>query len=375
MKIIYCLEGTFNSGGKERIIIAKANWLSQHGHDVTILTTDQKDRPDFYPLDKVKRIDTDIMYSQTLTFNPLKKFIVTRHKNKIYKRKLKSIVEEIKPDIIVSAVGHELILLPKIKGKSKILVEIHFSRWFRLQRDRNGIWKFIDKYLTQRDYHYIRKYDKFVCLTEQDKLNWNGIKNIHVINNFIEKKNIIPSSLKNKQLIAIGRLSYQKGFDRLILAWRKVKEYHPEWKLELYGNGALKNYLNKLIEDNNLQDVITIHEPTQKIDSKYLESSGLVMSSHYEGMPMVLLEAMSFGLPLISFNCQCGPSDLITDGYNGFLVKEGDINGLSDAIIKLIENETLRQKMGENSFNRANQFLKDDIMAKWQNLLNSLIMN
>lgn len=373
MKIIYCLEGTFNSGGKERIIIAKANWLSQKGHDVTIITTEQKGRKDFYPLNRVKRIDTDLMYSETSNYNPLKKFSETRKRNIKYKERLTQILNELNPDIVISAVGHELKILPSIKGRSRILVEIHFSRWFRLQRSRKGIWALIDRYLTLRDYHYISKYDKFICLTDQDRSNWGKIKNIEVINNFIEKKSLKPSSLTNKQFIAVGRLSYQKGFDRLISAWRKVKTIHPDWQLNIYGDGNLKDYLIDLINQNNLHDVITIHNPTPEITSKYLESSGLIMSSHYEGMPMVLLEAMACGLPLISFNCQCGPEDLIKNGQNGFLVPEGDINALADSIINLIEDDNLRVKMGENSYKDIDKYLKDEIMNKWNNVFNKLI--
>ena len=373
MKIVYCLAGTFNSGGMERIVISKVNWLADHGYDVTIVTTEQKGRPDFFPINRnVQRIDLDILYSETNSFGVLRKALARRRLIKRHKSELSRVLKSINPDIVISTVGNEVGFLPSIKDGSRKIAEIHFSRWYRLQLNRKGIWEFIDKYLTFTDFNVLKKYNKFVCLTNEDKLNWGKINNIEVIPNFIENNPPQPAQLNAKSMIAVGRLSYQKGYERLIEAWRKVAEIHPDWTLNIYGDGELKVELQQLISDANLSSVIKLHSPSHDIMNEYLKNSALVLSSRYEGMPMVLLEAMSAGLPLISFSCQCGPRDLIKSGVNGILVPEGDIQCLADSIIKVIENPALKHALGNNSYKNSSEYNKEAVMKRWTSLFNSL---
>lgn len=370
MKIIYFLQGTFNSGGKERIVTRKANWLASQGHDVTIITSDQKGRPDYFPLEGVRRIDFDLMFSETSKKNFIKKYFQRRKLLKRDERLIRQYVNEIKPDIIISTFEYEKNILPRLKDGSAKLVEIHFSRWFRLQRNRKGIGRWIDKFLTKQDFRNVRKYKVFVCLTDEDKENWKGLKNVRVIKNFIEGKTEEPAALDNKKFIAVGRLSYQKGFDRLIEAWKGVNNKYPEWRLVIYGDGPLKESLLKKIADYELTEVVKIYPPVKDIHQKYLECSGLIMTSHYEGLPMVMLEAMEAGLPVVTFDYQCGPKDIIKDGENGFIIKDNDTVALAHAIGKLIQSPELRKRMGKKSFEMAKDFLPEKILPKWEALFN-----
>ena len=374
MKIIYCLAGTFNSGGMERIVISKVNWLAEHGYDVTIVTTEQNGRPDFFSLNKkVRRIDLDILYSNTNTYGIFKKAIKRHQLIHKHQLALAKVLQEIKPDIVVSTFGNEVGFLPSIKDGSRKVAEIHFSRWYRLQLNRSGVWKYIDKYLTYTDFQVLKKYDRFVCLTEEDKRNWGKINNIEVIPNFIEKIAQASAPLNNKSMIAVGRMSYQKGYERLIEAWGMVAKKHPDWILNIFGGGELKEELEQQISDANLKDVIKLHSPSKDIMSEYNHNSALVLSSRYEGLPMVLLEAMSAGLPIISFACQCGPRDVITPDYNGLLVQEGDIQGLANAILQVIDNPSLRMRLGHNSYEKSSEYKMDKIMNNWTTLFRSLI--
>ena len=373
MKIAYCLAGTFNSGGMERIVIGKANWLARHGYGVCIITTEQKGRPDFYPLDgRIKRIDLDILYSDTNNLGVIKKFFERFRRMKYHRTLLEDVIREERPDILISTFGNEVSLIPKIKADCVKIAEIHFSRWYRLQLNRKGIWKMIDKLLTAQDNKVLSGYDKFVCLTQEDRLNWDKHKNVDVIPNFIEAISETPAHLDTKEMIAVGRLSYQKGYDRLIKAWKIVTDTHPEWKLNIYGGGELYEELSSLIATQHLSEQVIIHPPVKNIEEKYLESSSLVLSSHYEGLPMVLLEAMSGGVPPIAFTCQCGPKDLIKDGVNGVLVEEGNIKELANAIIRLIENPQLRIMMGKKAFEDAKSYNVERVMEKWTALFHSL---
>ena len=132
---------------------------------------------------------------------------------------------------------------------------------------------------------------------------------------------------------------------------KKVNEKHSAWILEIYGEGSLRKELQDKIDSLNLTDTLVLKDNEKNIQSKYLEGSIYVMSSRYEGMPMVLLEAMSYGLPLVSFDCPCGPKDIIKDGKNGFLIKFGNTNEMAEKINYLIENENERIKMGKKSKN------------------------
>lgn len=373
MKIIYCLAGTFNSGGMERIVISKANWLSKNGYKVFIVTTEQNGRPDFFQLENsVSRIDLDIMYSENVTSNPLKKYIVRKNKMRKHQKRMIDIVEIENPEIIISTFGNEVSFIPFLGGDSKKIAEIHFSRWYRIQENRKGVWKWIDRYLTWQDKRVLSRYDKFVALTHEDEKNWKSLENIIVIPNFIQTLSNRSAELTNNSIIAVGRLSYQKGYERLVEAWRIVSQSYPEWKLDIFGNGELKADLLKTIACAGLSNNINLHEPTSDIINEYAKRSALVLASRYEGLPMVLLEGMSVGLPLISFTCQCGPKDIIKQEYNGLLIPEGDVQGLAAAILKVIENPSLRKRLGENSFIESKNYSIDKIMPRWIELFHSL---
>lgn len=369
MKIVYCLHGTYNSGGMERIVIDKANWLAQNGVEVIIVTTEQNGRADFFALyPSVKRIDLDILYSHTNGLNVLAKFFARTCRLKQHRERLAQVICKENPDIVISTFGNEVGFVPKIKHRAKRIVEIHFSRWYRLQLNRKGLWRMIDAYLTAKDKRILSKYDRFVCLTEEDRQNWGKVDNLVVIPNFIKQQASVPAKLTQKSMIAVGRLSYQKGYERLLKAWQMVAVRHPDWTLKIYGDGELKGVLEALIVSLGLAHCVEIKKPVSHIESEYLNSSALVLSSRYEGLPMVLLEAAAAGLPLIAFACQCGPKDVIENYKNGILIPEGDVEALADSIIQIIENENLRCKMGQAAYKTAEKFLMPNIMLKWLDL-------
>lgn len=376
MKILYCLAGTFNSGGMERIVIKKANWLVNNGFEVIIVTTEQQGRPSFFHIEnKIKRVDLDINYSEN-TYNGsiYAKYKTRRDKIHLHRQRLTKLLEQTKPDITISTYGNEVNFLYKINDGSKKIVEIHFSRWFRQQcKQPDVIYKLINKYLTFKDKRLVRHYDAFVCLTNEDKGYWGNMSNIHVIPNFIESDLDCHNMLTNKQIISVGRLNYQKGYDRLIRAWQIVHKAHADWELKIFGGGELKDELRKLISDLNLNDSVRIYAPVKDIYSEYRKSSIYVLSSRYEGLPMVLLEAMKCGLPIVSFTCKCGPRDLIADGVNGLLIPEGDIEQLAAGIIRLIENSEQRIEMGRQAHISSLQYDEPVIMQKWESLFKSIL--
>ncbi|KFC39641.1 glycosyltransferase family 4 protein [Elizabethkingia anophelis] len=374
MKIVYSILGTFNSGGMERVLANKANYLTDKGYDITIITTDQQGRNPYFGMNsKIKHIDLGINYRDDLNKSVFKKIFSYISKQKKHKQKLKEVLHDLKADVVISMFDNDVNLIHSIKDGSKKVLEIHFSRFKRIQYDRGGIWGIIDKIRSEKDEKSVQQYDRFVVLTEEDKGYWGNFSNINVIpnaNSFVPTK---QSSLEYKRAIAVGRYDYQKGFDELIKIWRDVYLKNQEWRLDIFGHGPLKEDLQNLIDDLNLTEVIKLCDPVKNIEQEYLSSSILVMTSRYEGLPMTLLEAQACGLPMVAYACKCGPKDIIHDGINGYLIPERDSQLMTEKILKLIEDDDLRKKMGNINVELSDNFSEDKIMKRWVNLFEEIV--
>lgn len=375
MKIAYLILGTFNSGGMERVLSNKANYLADvAGYDTSIITSDQQDRPRFFRFsEKIRHYDLGINYSDTNGRNIFSKTLSYFKKQKTHRRRLSELLARERFDVVVSMFGPEVHWLPDIKDGSKKVAEIHFSKYFREQQARGGLWKMSDALRSRQDEKAIKKYHKFVVLTQEDKGYWGNKPNMEVVYNASTFDVGELSPLIDKRVISVGRLTHQKGYSRLIHAWASVAESHPDWKLDIFGSGEEGEALIKQIKRSGLEGVVSIHPPTSTISREYLASSINVLSSRYEGFGMVLVESMAFGVPCVSFTCKCGPRDIIDDGVDGILVPEGDVEGLADGICRLIEEEDLRREMGKNAIRKVREkFSEDKIMKQWTDLFESL---
>jgi glycosyltransferase involved in cell wall biosynthesis len=213
-----------------------------------------------------------------------------------------------------------------------------------------------------------------VVLTEEDKEYWEGLKNLSVIGNARSFAFSQPAILESKKVIAVGRYSYQKGFERLIVAWSKVCQQIDGWKLHLVGDGELREALQQQIEELNLSDSVILGKAETDMLSVYQSASVLAMSSRYEGLPMVLLEAQAAGLPIVSFACKCGPKDVVEEGVDGFLVEEGDVDALADRLVLLMKDEALRKQMGAAAYARSERYLEERIMKQWMDLFDDVLI-
>lgn len=376
MKIAYCILGTFNSGGMERVLANKTNYLAKLGHDISIITTDQKNRKPYFDLHaSIKQIDLGINYTENNSSGLLKKIFDYPRKQALHKKLLAEKLSEIQPDICVSLFDHEVGLLPDINDGSKKIVEIHFSRFKRLQYGRKGLWKLIDKYRSNKDLRTVQKFDKFVVLTQEDKSYWGDLPNIVVIPNANSFPVAQRSQLDSKNVIAVGRYDYQKRFEDLVDVWKLVHQEEPDWKLNIFGKGPERENLQNQINKLGLEDTIILKEPVRDIDKQYLSSSMIAMTSRYEGLPMALLEGQASGLPLISYTCKCGPKDIIQEGKNGYLLEEGDKVGMANKILTLIRDPELRDSMGQQAFEMSNNFSEAMVMEKWIQLFNDSLNN
>ena len=182
-----------------------------------------------------------------------------------------------------------------------------------------------------------------------------------------------PFSPYCKEAIAVGRLNREKHFDALIKAWRIVADKYPDWTLDIWGgNGPLYDILKSLIVELQLENQVFLRGETPDISIKMAESSLIVSTSVTEGMPLVLLEALSAGLPIVTFNYMYGADEIVTEGENGFIVEEDDLNALAERIGRLITDENLRKTMGKNAHISSVKFRPEVIAQRWMKLFHSL---
>lgn len=369
-RIVYCIPSVFNSGGMERILSIKTNYFADVlNHDVTIITTDQKNKsPFFHFSNKIKFVDLGINYCEEPPDPILKFFVRIRNKRK-HRKKLQKAVNNLKPDILISMFQHDATIVSKLQVKSIKIIESHFAKFYRKVNSKGLVSKIISVFRDISDNATVKKYDAFVTLTQDDKNDWPSYANIKVIPNPITAE-VIEKREKTGNILAVGRVTFQKGFDDLLKAWHKIEDSYPDHRLTIIGaqdDTIYFEYIKKLIQELALKRV-ELKKPVANIGEEYAKSDFLVMSSKFEGLPLVLIESQAAGLPTISYNCKCGPKEIITHGFNGMLVDQGDINGLAESMKILLGNPDLRDELSRNSLTKAKEYELDRIMEKWTRL-------
>lgn len=380
MKITYIFSQLTISGGADKVLTDKANYLAEHNNDVTIITESQMGRPLIFPLSqKVKLIDIGLDFDKQYGHNILYRGILYLRYIRIYKEKLKKILFEIKPDIVITLMGRSLDFITSIPDGSIKIGEAHTTknhlRSYHLLEEKGGFHKYLARFLRKKQIASAMRLDALVLLTKQDAEAWKDITRTYVIPNAIPYIPEESSSLMKKQAIMVGRYNDAKGYEYITEAWEIVHKKHPEWILNIYGSGEMQDDVERWIKERGLQDSMIMHKPTEQITQKYQESSLCVMSSRYEGFPLVIMEAMSCGVPCVSFDCPFGPRNIIRDGEDGILVDYLNTKALADNICKVIEDENLRKRLGTNAKKNIQRFSQDAIMQQWQDLFHSLINN
>ena len=276
------------NGGTDRILTDKANYLAEHGYEITIITESQMEKPFVYPLSpKVKLIDIGLDYDKQYNHNIIYRCILFVTYSYFYKKRLSRVLNEIRPDIVVSLMGRSLDFITQIKDGSIKLGEAHTTknhlRSLHLLEQKNVFYKFLAKFIKRKQINNVQKLSALVLLTPEDAKDWGIETKTYIIPNFVKSIPKETANLKNKKVIMVGRYNDAKGYEYLVEAWKIVHQKHPDWSLNIYGSGELHDNVERWILDSNLQDTMIMHEPTNDIMQKYLESSICVVSSVYEG--------------------------------------------------------------------------------------------
>ncbi len=378
MKVVYCLIDSSGSGGMERSICCKANYLADvAGYNVTILTTDRKGKANFYEYSsKIQFIDLGINYYELEYLSFFDRISLQLEKRKKHKEELNNILLKLRPDVVVSTGTHELTLLYNIKDGSKKILEFHFCKPYKkIEYSQYPVYSLKRLFALAAEWRrqqFAKKYDALVVLTKEDKKRWKNIPHIEVIPNIVSFYPERINKSDNKRIISVGRLSYQKGYPLLIEAWAKVAKKYPDWTLSVYGEGDEKHELVKMISRKGVRNSMSIHPFEKDIQKEYEASSVYVMSSLYEGFGLALTGAMACGIPCVSFDCPSGPSEIITNGEDGIIVEYKNIDKLAEAISFLIEDNTLRKEMGQNARENVKRFLPEKIMPRWISLFEQI---
>ena len=305
------------------------------------------------------------------------KYIGTKRKLQEYKKKLIQVINTRKIDICISTGAKELEFLSQIQVPCKKICELHFSKYNRelfLEGKKGGIiWKLIGKIRTYQLIKQTAGLDQLVVLTKKDEKDWKKThNNVKQIYNFSDFQSESVALLENKKVISVGRLTEQKGYNYLIEAWAIIKNKKSDWILEIYGEGDLYNELFQQIKDCRLENHVFLKGRTNQVQEKMLESSIFALSSRYEGFPMVLLESMACGVPVVSFDCETGPAEIIENNDCGILVENRKVSKLAEALLKMMEDKELRKKSGEIAKIKSANFSKSKIMTQWSDLFDCL---
>ena len=362
MRILYIVPKINNAGGVARVLSVKTDYcIKKWNYEITILTQNNGSFPLFYEFNKKVRLQ-DISYS-----NQKIKFFFQ------FRRQLQEKINAINPDcIVVSDNGFKAYLIPfLLKTQIPIIFEAHGSR-FNKEKKASGIFKKIGfefSDLIKRT--SAKRFDLFVALSKENLSEWN-VKNGVIIPNPIWIENTKIHSLEAKKVIAVARHSYEKGLDRLLKIWKEVIKVHPDWQLDIYGESNGQMELFELAKELNIEQSVNFHLPIPEILEKYQQASIYAMTSRTEGFPMVLLEAMACGLPIVAYDCPVGPRSIMTNAVDGFLIKDGDEKSFSQKLLELMNDVNLRKEFGENGAENIQQYKLEPIMNKWKSLFESV---
>lgn len=358
-KLLYITNAIDGSGGLERVLSVKTKVLAEdYGYEIHIITLNQKSKTDlFFPFSgKITQ------HNLAVFGNPFQYF--SQYVSGIVK-----VISEIKPHVIlICDDGLKAFFLPKILGnKIPIVYERHVSKLIEISENQSFIKNIFTKLKFSLMNFLAKDFTKFIVLTEGNKKEWK-LKNLQVIPNPLPFFPVEKSSLQNKKVIAVGKQSYQKSYDRLLKSWALLDEEFHDWELHIYGKFDEKLGLENLVQNLKIDKQVFFHLPEKKIEKKYAESSIFVLSSRYEGFGMVLIEAMSFGIPCVSFDCNYGPSDIIKNNEDGFLIKDGDEESFAEKLQLLMTDENLRKEMGEKARKNVERFLPENVVKNWDEL-------
>lgn len=380
MKIVYIIDSLASKGGAERILSEKMNYLSEvFNYEISVITCyqDIEVSPNAYFLSKnVTQINLNIPYYKQYHFKYPKRLWIKYSTYRKLKKELSKSLDSLNPNIIIGLGYFIADVVSSYKGEATKIIESHEARIFTLSS--HGLHRswYSKAYMNIYRKYYLSKVEKnadiIVTLTQGDAEEWKKAKRVEIIPNFtLMKPEETSYDINSKRIISVGRLEWQKGYDRLIKIWEIVSKKHPDWQLAIFGSGTLETELKYTIQNASISN-ITIHPFTPDISHEYSKSAIFALSSRFEGFPLVLLEALQHRLPCVVFDCPFGPKDVIDDERCGYIIDNNNIQQFAEKLSMLIENKELRERFSDAAKEKATAYNIDAIMQIWKRLFVSL---
>lgn len=379
-KIVYCTPAIYSAGGVERVISVKANYFAEvFGYEVTIIVTEGQGRACFFPLSsKVNVINLNLGFEELWNVSFIKKIFLYLKKQYRYKRLLKAELYRIRPDITISVLRREINFINSIHDGSHKIGELHVNRSnyrnFSVQGS-NPIKKLFAWFWMNNLIGHLKQLDKMVVLTEGAKSDWSELSNVTLIPDPLSFSVNQVSDLSAKRIISIGRYAYEKGNDLLLRAWSIAQKSCDDWELDVYGMGEREPYRRLMFELKIDESRCHLHGSLKDVNEMYLNSSIFALPSRFEGFGLVIIEAMSCGLPVVAFNCENGPRNIVTNKEDGFLVTPFDVEEYAEILLKLVHNEDLRKQIGINAYQTSRRYAIETIAVQWKNLFEDIMQN
>ena len=379
MKIRYLLLHAYGMGGTIRTVFNQASAMAAAGHDVEIISVVRRRTKAQFPLDERVRITT--LVDQRDGYGP--DTLLRRIRRKLRGRVVPSdefaaryFTERVERAVIdaVSAVEDGVLVTTR---PALNIIGARFARRRVVHVAQEHMNLATHKPDTrQQIIKYYPRCDAVVVLTNTDRQDYLEVlpgTRIERIPNSTVLSGRQPCDPNSKIVIAAGRLYYQKGFDLLIPAFAQVVAAHPDWRLHIFGTGPKQERLQAKIDELGMQDNIRLMGRSDKFAEELARSSIYALSSRFEGLPMVMIEAMAHRLPVVSFDCPTGPADVITHEKDGLLVPPGDVDAMARTLIRAIEDPDLRKRLGDAAYETVQAYTPEVVMPQWENLFSELL--
>ncbi len=371
MKLVYCIPSLDSAGGTERVLTNKVNYLAEHyGWEIHIVLTERQKAAPYFPLHpSVRVVPLDLDFRAEDRCGILTKTAAYVRKIRRYRKLLEELLMRLRPDITTSLLSHEIDFLHKLQDGSRKIGENHFYKDFRFGfigsgRKSSLLRRCVARLRSRQLIACVRRLDELVVLTEEDAQAWFEVRNKTVIPNALTCFPEKVSDGRAKRVVAAGRYVPQKGYDLLLKAWEMVRPEFPDWELTVYGDGEARPELERYVAARGLDNVRLEHAVNDVFD-RFAEGSLSVLSSRFEGFGLVVIEAMACGLPVVAFDCKCGPAEIIRDGEDGLLVPAEDCAALAGKMKELMRDDERRCRMGQAARTNVARYRMERVMEQW----------
>lgn len=377
MRVRYLVLDAGRAGGGVRAVVNQANGLVD-SHDVELVSVYRTKRPSAFPLDPRVRQRYLIDLRVSRRRRPVTFLLEGRPSRYVPSDEGRSARFSLATDLVLRRYLGGLddgVLLTNRPGLNLMSARFGTPRVVRIGQDHMNLRSYRPGVAAAINRWYPRL-DALTVLTEADAVDYRAAlgpcARVHVIPNMTSVGEAAPAPLTEHTVVAAGRFGPQKAFDLLIDAFARAVPDHPTWRLRIFGDGRARLALERRIVARGMTGHVFLMGRTERLDEELRRGSLFALSSRYEGLPQVLLEAMACGVPAVAFDCHTGPADIITDGVDGLLVPPGDVGALAGAMARLMADEALRRRYGAAALESVRRYDTGNVLPLWQRLFDTV---